>query len=256
MSQQKSVSDNSNLNDEWFSLDKKSLRDPLDLTEIPEIIPQQSKAMSDQAALAARTNTLEKKISDLKKQIKILNTQTNSFSSEVKNHSQKLEKQQKILSKIQDANTEMIKLKDELKSDKLQAIQILAIFVAFFTFVSVEFQLFANTNDALEVLGLSALLMGSLLIFVCLVLKAVDGQEVKEKAARWSWVNKNRMFITALVLFAIGVGCFTYLKFDTTNDTSDVCQALRNKLINDKMSESEMHEAAAIYSSASCASSK
>ena len=80
------------------------------------------------------------------------------------------------------------KLDDQLRSDKLQSIQILAVFVALFTFVSVQFQLYAAVKNPLNLVALSIILLGALLLFVCLVHLGAGYYRDQPKAFA-SWVK-------------------------------------------------------------------
>ncbi|HET7640784.1 MAG TPA: hypothetical protein VFK47_18895 [Ktedonobacteraceae bacterium] len=94
------------------------------------------------------------------------------------------------------------RLDQAIQSEKLQAIQILAIFVAFFTFVSVQFQLFASVKDGLMTIALSMLLLSSLLIFVSLVFLGVDYFR-KQDADFAAWMRNTKDSFKGLWLLAV-----------------------------------------------------
>jgi len=58
------------------------------------------------------------------------------------------------------------KLKEEIEKSKLKIIETLGIFVALFTFISVEFQTFRIYQDPKEISGLTLILLGALLFFI------------------------------------------------------------------------------------------
>jgi len=102
------------------------------------------------------------------------------------------------------------KLDGQIKNERLQSIQMLALFVAFFTFVSVQFQLFSFVKDVFLFVSLSMVLLGALLIFVCLTHLGVE--YYKESPSKlWAWVAgafKHGLFyvgIFAIALFVTGV---------------------------------------------------
>jgi hypothetical protein len=84
------------------------------------------------------------------------------------------EKSKEVTEKIgTDLNNaqESLELKiTELKNDQLNVIQTLSIFVAFFTFVSVEFKVLTSTaSDISQVTGFTLILLGALTFFVLLI---------------------------------------------------------------------------------------
>lgn len=64
-------------------------------------------------------------------------------------------------------------IRKELSSDRYRTVEVLAFFVAFFTFVSIEFQLFANITNYFQVLSLTFILFGSMVFFVVLLSRVI-----------------------------------------------------------------------------------
>lgn len=64
-------------------------------------------------------------------------------------------------------------IRKELSSDRYRTVEVLAFFVAFFTFVSIEFQLFANITNYFQVLSLTLILFGSMVFFVVLLSRVI-----------------------------------------------------------------------------------
>ena len=58
------------------------------------------------------------------------------------------------------------KLSDKIDDSKLKTIETLGIFVALFTFVSIDFQVFKMFNNPQSIAGLMLILLGSLLTFI------------------------------------------------------------------------------------------
>lgn len=56
-------------------------------------------------------------------------------------------------------------IKQDISSASKQSVEMLGVFVAFFTFVSVEFQLFKIVESGVMAIAISAFLLGSLLLF-------------------------------------------------------------------------------------------
>lgn len=105
---------------------------------------------------------------------------------------------------LNDHKEQIDKVQAQARSDKLQAIQILAVFVAFFTFVSVEFQLFAVLKDPLSVVALTSVLLGALLCFVLLVVGLTRKDNYDFRGDPFVWI--------ACVLLLFGVGGFVGAK--------------------------------------------
>lgn len=61
------------------------------------------------------------------------------------------------------------KIKKRIERNKFDIIQIISIFITFFTFISVEFKILQNVTDFSLLLSLSLLLGGLLLFFICVI---------------------------------------------------------------------------------------
>lgn len=132
----------------------------------------------------------------------------------LKTAEEKLEQQQEVAQKIQRSNDEVSQglesMKGEIKSERLQATQILALFIGFFTFVSIQFQLFASVEDAYTMVSLSVVLLGGLLVFVSLTYLGVYFIRSEPKGFRewfFSIIKKGTLYILfiAIALFITGI---------------------------------------------------
>lgn len=103
------------------------------------------------------------------------------------------------------------KLSDKIDDSKLKTIETLGIFVALFTFVSVEFQFFRTFDNWLSIVSFTFILLGSLLTFVTVInyylsetkeKKEVNGKE-EIKSKFWS------LIIIWMFLMSIGILLFT-----------------------------------------------
>lgn len=99
-----------------------------------------------------------------------------------------------------------LKIPELLKTVWGGVLQALAVLVAFFTFVSVEFQLFANSLSFGEVLVLSMLLAGVLLLFIIALLVVFNYQLV------WLVV----LAVASLLLISVPVYVFLSGRITTT----------------------------------------
>ena len=171
-------------------------------------LEEQLKGSLDQIErLQESSETLGSKISSYEEQVSKLRNEEKSASNALSKINAQLVKAEKSLD---DTEGKINQLDGQVKNDKLQAIQILALFVAFFTFVSVQFQLFANAKSMASVVALSLVLLGSLLCFVCLTYLGLAyyyvASETNNQALRF---NKKFLVITTIcgfLLFVSGVG--------------------------------------------------
>ena len=123
------------------------------------------------------------------------------------------------------------RLDGQVKNDKLQAIQILALFVAFFTFVSVEFQLFSNVKDSLTFFALTAVLLAGLILFVCLTFLGLAYYH-DTGASGGSALRFNKRFlvilsVAALLLLGLGVS----LSMFAYQDKASSCTVLKAEVM-------------------------
>lgn len=70
---------------------------------------------------------------------------------------------------FQSSIKDITKTQDELKADKVSFITVSGTFVAIFTFISVEVQIFNHLNNTIQVAGFTCLFAGVLMIFISLI---------------------------------------------------------------------------------------
>lgn len=75
----------------------------------------------------------------------------------------------KIKESKREAKESEKEIRKEIDNSKLSVIETLGIFVALFTFISVEFQILKNTTSIFSMLGLSFVMLGSLVFFVLIL---------------------------------------------------------------------------------------
>ncbi|MFH1233419.1 MAG: hypothetical protein V1649_02085 [Patescibacteria group bacterium] len=88
-------------------------------------------------------------------------------------------------------------IKDDLNDYKVKMIEVLAIFVALFTFISVDIQIFKSDISKLSALGFTLIMLGTLLIFIIILAYIFDS---KNKGTLLTSI-----LITSIVLIAIGI---------------------------------------------------
>ncbi|MDD5639660.1 MAG: hypothetical protein PHR47_02540 [Candidatus Pacebacteria bacterium] len=87
----------------------------------------------------------------------------------------------------EEINRETKELENKIENSKIKVIETLGIFVALFTFISVEFQIIKQGNTLLGVSGLTLLLLGSLLFFVIVMDMMLAINNFRKKT---NWINK------------------------------------------------------------------
>jgi len=138
-----------------------------------------------------------------------------------------LSKEQEILKKEFQASTE------ELKTDKHSLIAILGMFVAIFTFVSVEIQILKSVTDVLRIAGLSLIMISSLILFVMGLFLIAE-----------KWMSKSSKFnlpsgyyIFVIIILAVGLilaGWGDYKNPAAVKNNSDFI-ALKEKAENNEL---------------------
>jgi len=112
-----------------------------------------------------------------RKSMAILTLEFNKLSNAVDKKIEELNKfTSNEIGKIQDSVKQQI---DELTDRQVDQIQTLSIFVAFFTFVSVEFQLLVKQTETLNLTGYTLILLGSLVLFVLLLDITLSGRKLQ-----------------------------------------------------------------------------
>lgn len=156
------------------------------------------------------------------------------------------------------------RLNEQLKADRLQSIQILTLFVAFFTFVSVEFQLFSSLKDDLSVAALSLLLCGSLLLFVApvLMLSNTKGKTVGRKSIFSKMQMPGLVLVIALILLIVSTFIFGYVKYEAIRNESshkkqkDVyvakCIDIETSILNQELSAESIQRLTSLYEILKC----
>lgn len=150
--------------------------------------------------------------------------------------------------KKQDDNIESIKKaqEDRIKSledrqnsfekDQLiKIIQILALFIALFTFTSLEFQLFRNTDlNLYQTLGLSFIFLGSLLSFV-LILNYLISMDKRNYQTVFLSISMIMLVVLGAVFYDVGTRQLNSEKIFKINDV--INQKVDSEIIIKKVNE-------------------
>ena len=89
-------------------------------------------------------------------------------------------------------------LKEELSEYKVKMIEVLAVFIALFTFISVDIQIFKSNVSFLSSLGFTLVMLGSLLMFIVSLVYIFDF-----KNNFFLWIS----FIISVLLIGGGIYC-------------------------------------------------
>jgi hypothetical protein len=138
--------------------------------------------------------------------------------------------------KIKEVNEKVVELDRKIDENKIRIVETLGIFVALFTFVSIEFQAFRIYQSPKEIAGLTLILLGALLLFLTIfeALINIDLPFTKRdsgflrglldnfrgKDVGFSWTDSNTwgpgimikfapLLLICFVLLASGVALFT-----------------------------------------------
>lgn len=117
------------------------------------------------------------------------------------------EKTKKDIKKYLDEN------KKEIEETKQSVLQVLAIFVALFTFVSIEFQLIAKIEKLSHLISLSLILSGILLLFLTsihLVLKIDTTKKIKN-----IFDDKKFWILLAISTILLAFGIVLFFKYES-----------------------------------------
>lgn len=116
-------------------------------------------------------------------------------------------------------------LKEEISEFKDKIIEILAIFVALFTFVSVDIQIFKTDVTFYTVIGFSLIMLGALLLFVLMIYFFIDKN-----------YNQNKIKTILGIIFMIGlIGIGVVISNNEHNQyTKKIYEINNNIMLTDK----------------------
>ncbi|MDX9913274.1 MAG: hypothetical protein RBS77_01710 [Candidatus Moranbacteria bacterium] len=137
-------------------------------------------------------NRMTRKVQD-----DFLNKLKNDLNNTLESRIKELDK------KIKNIENELGNKMEEAKSYQLKIIETLGIFVALFTYISVEFQILRGINNLEQAVALSLILVGSLGMFLSLLSYCVG---------RFFYENSFRMvvFLISILILTIGVLMVAY----------------------------------------------
>ena len=140
--------------------------DNIDSSEIPRGSLQENtndiKVTTENPLSSASTNNLEQQFEDFR-----LYVTTAIQSSRLSTESQLKEVTEKYEKKIE---AHQDKLESKIEDSKLKIIETLGIFVALFTFISVETQILRSEVSLLAATGFSLIILGGLFLFLIILL--------------------------------------------------------------------------------------
>jgi len=90
-------------------------------------------------------------------------------------------------------------LEKKIESSKLSVIETLGIFVALFTFISIDIQIIKSTYNLLSLVGFILITLGSLLFFIVTLHSIVTSSDKK------NWVKIFASFVFTIILLGVGI---------------------------------------------------
>lgn len=118
--------------------------------------------------------------------------------------------------KIFDVEKKLYDLKRDTEGFKIKIIEILAIFTALFTFISVEAQILKSSVSFLSALGISLIILGALMFFIFILHCVLNNFQEYVKQNKWLL---GAMLFLFICLIAGGVISISY---DYSNFTKDI----------------------------------
>jgi hypothetical protein len=199
-----------------------------------------SQVDTGRASVEATIGKVNDEIVSLRSEVRATDGRLGEVQKELEGKSEEVKQEfdAKTKSTGEELNAKIIKLEEQSRSDRLQSIQILALFVAFFTFVSVQFQLFAVVKETFTVIALSMVLLGALLLFVCLAHLGVDYfRDGAPKFGGWLKGLMSRglfwLFAASLLILSIGL-IFAFMAKQESQlrkvEQQNMCRALGDKV--------------------------
>lgn len=134
-------------------------------------------------------------------------------------------------------------LKKELGDYKAKIIEVLGVFVALFTFISIDFQIFKENTSVLSAVGISLVTLGSLSFFILLLFVGLNHQNDTQ--------NKNRnyflfLFVISIVFISGGIFCIWKDGNDNIVTKSDLETYISNEqvksMIDNAVSDEEFSQ--------------
>lgn len=152
--------------------------------------------------LIDKDRAIEEKLHKLEESIKkVVNESGEEFTKKIKVEQEKAED----------------KFDQKIDSSKISIIETLGIFIALFTFISIDFQVFKSYRDPVAISGLTLILLASIGFlmsifdfFILEVKKLLDENSVIH--ARESFVFRRLLFVLELLLIILGVILFNKSK--------------------------------------------
>ncbi len=95
-------------------------------------------------------------------------------------------------------------IKDELSEYKAKIIEVLGIFVALFTFISIDFQIFKENISIISAIGVSLVTLGALSFFILLLFFSLNFRSDTTKQNKTFFVS---LFLLSVLFIIGGVFC-------------------------------------------------
>ena len=141
-------------------------------------------------------------------------------------------------------------LEDKIENSKLSVIETLGMFIALFTFISVDFQVFKSYRDPMAISALTAILIGAIFLFIVVfdyfILQARKVRKTEENINSQKYleddrVSRNRKIIfgVSLVLIFLGINAFSKT---TSDENVDIRDQIRKEVLNSVQSDLDIQK--------------
>lgn len=129
--------------------------------------------------------------------------------------------------------SELKSTSSELKKDRFLTIQVLGFFVAFFTFISVQFQLFANLTYFNQYVALSLIVFGMLVSFIIIFSRLIrQSPALNIRQIVKTHFKGYRLIIFAIACIILGIVVTFYdMQADVNRGHNEYCTILIKEII-------------------------
>ncbi len=136
-------------------------------------------------------------------------------------------------------------LEDKIENSKLSVIETLGMFVALFTFISVDFQVFKSYRDPVAIGALTAILIGAIFLFIVVfdyfILQARKVRKTEEDKNSKKYLEDGRVSLIRRVIFCVSLaliflGIFMFSK-TTSDENFDMRDQIKKEVLNSLQSD-------------------
>ncbi|KKP96424.1 MAG: hypothetical protein UR99_C0018G0013 [Candidatus Moranbacteria bacterium GW2011_GWD2_36_12] len=125
-------------------------------------------------------------------------------------------------------------LEDKIENSKLSVIETLGMFIALFTFISVDFQVFKSYRDPVAISALTMILIGAIFLFIVVfdyfILQARKVRKTEENAITKKYVEDGRVSLVRKIIFCVSLVLIFLGVFMFSKTTTEEISANNNEI--------------------------